>query len=302
MGGRSAAGCGRPSGPPKTYAGGVRAVRDVSLTLHEGETLGLVGESGSGKTTLARMLLGLVAPDPGGTLTLDGVAVAAALRARTGDQRRAIQIVFQNPDSALNRAQTVRRILQRPLLRLARVARGELPGRVAALAQSVRLSPAQLAQRPRALSGGQKQRVAIARVLAGAPRITVCDEPTSALDVSVQAAILNLLVDLQRRTRIAIVFISHDLNVVRYMSDRIAVLYRGEIVQIGAAEDVFLGPHHPYTAMLLSAAPHAEPTRPALADGCVFLDRCPRMLGEICSARPQLSALGVRCHISGDRL
>ncbi len=235
----------------KTYPGPVHALRHAAFTLREGETLGIIGESGSGKTTLARMLLGLIAPDAGASILLDGQALPPTLKARTRTQRRALQIVFQNPDSALNRAQSVRTIMARPLLRLAQIPRAGIAARIAALADAVRLTTAQLAQGPRALSGGQKQRVAIARALAGAPRIVICDEPTSALDVSVQAAILNLLVDLQQRTRVATIFISHDLNVVRYMSDQVAVLYRGEIVQMGATEEVFAGPQHPYTAKLL---------------------------------------------------
>ena len=292
----------RAHGLAKTYPGAVRAVRDIAVTLRAGETLGLVGESGSGKTTLARMLLGLIAPDPGATILLDDTPLPPFLRARTRAQLRALQIIFQNPDAALNRAQTVRTILARPLIRLAHIARRDLPDRIAALSDAVRLSAAQRAQRPRALSGGQKQRVAIARALAGAPRIVICDEPTSALDVSVQAAILNLLVDLQRRTQIGVVFISHDLNVIRYMSDRLAVLYRGEIVQIGPAEDIFTGPHHPYTAMLLGAAHADGPARPAVAEGCVFLDRCPRVVGPVCETRPQISEIGIRCFIPDDKL
>ena len=277
-------------------------MRDIAVTLRAGETLGLVGESGSGKTTLARMLLGLIAPDPGGSIMLDGGKLPPSLHARTRAQRRALQIIFQNPDAALNRAQTVRTILARPLIRLARIPRRDLPDRIGALSDSVRLSATQCTQRPRALSGGQKQRVAIARALAGAPRIVICDEPTSALDVSVQAAILNLLVDLQRRTQIGVVFISHDLNVIRYMSDRIAVLYRGEIVQIGAAEDVFTGPHHPYTALLLGAAHTDGAARAVAAEGCVFLDRCPRYIGSVCETRPGISEAGIRCFIPEDKL
>jgi peptide/nickel transport system ATP-binding protein len=286
----------------KTYAGAVRAVRDFSLALRAGETLGLVGESGSGKTTLARMLLGLIAPDAGGTILLDGDALPPTLQARTRAQRRALQIIFQNPDAALNRAQTVQTILKRPLIRLAQLRRRELPERIAALADAVRLNARQRSQYPRALSGGQKQRVAIARALAGQPRIVICDEPTSALDVSVQASILNLLTDLQGRTRVSYIFISHDLDVIRYMSDRIAVLYRGEIVQLGTAEAVFAGPHHPYTAMLLAAGREDHAEGGVAAEGCVFLDRCPRALGAICRTRPALNERGIRCHIAEDRL
>jgi peptide/nickel transport system ATP-binding protein len=286
----------------------VRAVHDISFALGAGETLGLVGESGSGKTTLARMLLGLVAPDPGGAITLDGRALAPLLHQRTHADRKALQIIFQNPDSALNRAQRVRSILTRPLTRLARLTGAARARRLAELIEGVRLGAAQLAQLPRALSGGLKQRVAIARAFAGDPRLVVCDEPTSALDVSVQAAILNLLVDLQRRNAVAYIFISHDLNVVRYVSDRIAVLYRGNLVEIGPAEAVFAGPHHPYTAMLLSAG-KGEARLPDSADlpvgGCVFQARCPRHLGAVCQTVEPALGEGthlVRCHIGREYL
>jgi len=299
----------------KTYrtpgGGTVRAVSDISFTLAAGETLGLVGESGSGKTTLARLLLGLVAPDTGGRILLDGAVMAPSVKARSRVHRRAVQIVFQHPDSALNRAHTVRHILRRPLRHLARLSGGALVARLAALADGVRLGPAHLAMRPRALSGGLKQRVAIARAFAGGPRVVICDEPTSALDVSVQAAILNLLADLQRRERVSYVFISHDLNVVRYLADRIAVMYLGRIMEIGPAEAVIAGPHHPYTAALLSAVPSLAdgarirlegeiPSASAVPSGCVFHTRCPRKIGVICETdEPVLpdAVHAYRCHI-----
>ena len=242
----------------KTFGGArhrVPALRGVSLRMWPGETLGLVGESGSGKTTLARLLLGLASPDPGGTIELDGKALAGESRARRADQLKSLQIVFQNPDSALNRSHSVRRLIGRALARLGRVPRPERPARLLQLTRSVRLEDRILDLRPHQLSGGLKQRVAIARAFAGEPRIVVCDEPTSALDVSVQAAILNLLVELQMKHRVSYLFISHDLGTVRYLSDRIAVLYLGRLMEIGPAERVFSGPHHPYTAALLSAAP-----------------------------------------------
>ena len=282
-------------GLSKTYGGTrqpVRALHDVSLDLHAGETLGLVGESGSGKTTLARLLLGLETPDPGGSLELDGQSLGAK---RRSDQVKALQIVFQNPDSALNPAHSVRRLIGRVLTRMARVPGAERAARLLALTRSVQLSDRYLELKTGQLSGGLKQRVAIARAFAGDPRIVVCDEPTSALDVSVQAAILNLLAELQAREGVAYLFISHDLAVVRYLADRIAVLYLGRILEIGPSERVFSGPHHPYTAALLSAAPALEggaPERirlvgeiPSAIDvpgGCVFHTRCPRRLGPIC--------------------
>ena len=211
-----------------------------------------------------------------------------------------MQIIFQNPDSALNRAQTVRTILSRPLSRLTRLRGAALRARLASLAESVRLTSAQLAQRPRALSGGLKQRVAIARAFAGAPRITICDEPTSALDVSVQAAILNLLNRLQLQEQSAYLFISHDLNVVRFMADRVAVLYRGALVETGPAAAVFAGPNHPYTKSLLNAEPLQPNAGVAPAGGCVFQQTCPRKLGPICETEDPAfegEEHAIRCHI-----
>ncbi len=299
----------------KTFGGAgrpVRAVHEVSFDLRAGETLGLVGESGSGKTTLARLLLGLVAPDPGGLLELDGQALGPK---RRRDQLKALQIVFQNPDSALNRSHSVRRLIGRVMARLGGVPRAELPARLLALTRSVQLADRYLERRATQLSGGLKQRVAIARAFAGGPRIVVCDEPTSALDVSVQAAILNLLAELQAREGVAYLFISHDLATVRYLSDRIAVLYLGRLMETGPSERVFSGPHHPYTAALLSAAPSLEgtaarvrlegeiPSAIDLPGGCVFHTRCPRKLGPICEQQepPMLPGAEpgheIRCHI-----
>jgi peptide/nickel transport system ATP-binding protein len=294
----------------------VPALRGVSLRMWPGETLGLVGESGSGKTTLARLLLGLVSPDAGGAIELDGKALAGESRARRADQLKALQIVFQNPDSALNRSHRVRRLIGRALARLGRVPKPERPARLLQLTRSVRLDDRILDLRTHQLSGGLKQRVAIARAFAGEPRIVVCDEPTSALDVSVQAAILNLLVELQVKHRVSYLFISHDLGTVRYLSDRIAVLYLGRLMEIGPAERVFSGPHHPYTAALLSAAPALRgpvgervrlvgeiPSAIHVPSGCVFHTRCPRKLGAVCEEQePGLNAGAepgheIRCHI-----
>ena len=292
----------------KTY-GATRALHDVTFTLAAGETLGLVGESGSGKTTLARLLLGLNRPDPGGTILLDGVALGPNLASRSRKQRQAIQIIFQNPDSALNRAHRVRYILGRPLGRLAGASGKTLKAAIAELARNVRLGEAHLAMRPRALSGGLKQRVAIARAFAGRPRVVLCDEPTSALDVSVQAAILNLLAGLQRREQVAYLFISHDLAVVRYLADRIAVMYLGHMLEIGPAEEVLGGPHHPYTAALVSAATAATRVRlkgeipgpDEVQGGCIFQKNCPRKIGAVCeTVAPPFdpeSVHPVRCHI-----
>ncbi len=298
----------------------VRALADVSLSLRAGETLGLVGESGSGKTTFARVLLGLTGPDEGGIVELDGAPLAATLAGREADQVRALQIVFQNPDSALNRRFSVRRIIGRALTKLLGLSGETRERRLHELADSVRLEEALLNARPAQLSGGLKQRVAIARAFAGEPRVVVCDEPTSALDVSVQAAILNLLAELQREKGTSYLFISHDLGVVRYLSDRIAVLYLGRLMELGPAEQVFSAPHHPYTEALLSAVPTIEGEErprvrlegdiPSAADppsGCVFHTRCPRKLGAICEEQePPLAEAEpghqLRCHIPLDQL
>ncbi|WP_136621546.1 MULTISPECIES: ABC transporter ATP-binding protein [Mesorhizobium] len=308
----------RVAGLNKTYAShghALRAVKDVSLDLRPGETLGLVGESGSGKTTFARLLLGLVPPDEGGTIELEGKALAPRLENRSDDQIKAMQIVFQNPDSALNRSHSIRHLIGRALKRLAGLSGKALDARLNDLVRSVRLTDRHLAVKPRQLSGGLKQRVAIARAFAGDPRIVVCDEPTSALDVSVQAAILNLLADLQSKEDVSYIFISHDLAVVRYLSDKIAVLYLGRIMELGPSEDVFSGPHHPYTEALLSAVPKLDQTETARIrldgeipsatnppSGCVFHTRCPRKIGPICEQQePPLSEAqpghSIRCHI-----
>jgi peptide/nickel transport system ATP-binding protein len=300
-----------------------QAVHEVALDLDAGETLGLVGESGSGKSSLAKLLLGLTVPDGGSEIELAGEALPARAQDRTAAQLKAMQIVFQNPGSALNRSQTVRRLIGRSL-RLEGLYGRAREARLRELAVSVRLTARHLDEKPRQLSGGLKQRVGIARAFAGGPRVVVCDEPTSALDVSVQSAILNLLVDLQREQQVSYVFISHDLNVVHYVSDRIAVLYLGRLLEIGPSESVFAGPHHPYTEALLSANPslddqartHADkrirlsgelPSALNLPSGCAFHTRCPRKLGEICERQePPLHPAGeghaIRCHIPAAEL
>ncbi len=298
----------------------LKVLRDISIDLKEGETLGLVGESGSGKTTLARVLLGLTAPDEDSRIELDGTPLEASLDHRPLPAVKALQIVFQNPDSALNRSHTVRRLIGRAIGKLARLGGKAQEERLTELTRAVRLADRYLGARPRQLSGGLKQRVAIARAFAGDPRVVVCDEPTSALDVSVQAAILNLLVELQAEQQVSYLFISHDLGVVRYLSDRIAVLYLGRLMEIGPAERVFSGPHHPYTEALLSAVPsidrrHGERIRltgeiPSAIDppsGCVFHTRCPRCIDGICAeAEPPLietdAGHAIRCHIPVDEL
>ena len=297
----------------------IQALVDVTAEIRARETLGLVGESGSGKTTLAKALLGVVEPTTG-SVALEGRELAPRLADRAQSDVRALQIVFQNPAQALNRRHTVRRILRRTLRKLAGLGGRQADERLERLMREVRLADRYLTARPRQLSGGLQQRVAIARAFAGSPRLVVCDEPTSALDVSVQAAILNLLADLQAEEHTAYLFISHDLGVVRYLADRIAVLYLGRLMEVGPAEDVFAGPHHPYTEALLSAVPRLDgtvrerirltgeiPSAASPPSGCVFHTRCPRKLGAICEEQePALLEVApgrtMRCHIPLDEL
>jgi peptide/nickel transport system ATP-binding protein len=297
-----------------------RVLRDVDLHLRAGETLGLVGESGSGKTTLARCILGLLQPDDGSAIRFDGQVLAGTTGQRTRDQVKSIQIVFQNPDSALNRAHSVYRMLARTVGLLVGLRGAARDARVKSLASAVRLTERHLSAVPRQLSGGLKQRVAIARAFASDPKVLICDEPTSALDVSVQAAILNLLAELQATKGVSYLLISHDLGVVRYLSDRIAVMYLGQVLEIGMAEAVFSGPHHPYTAALLSSAPNLTgvsegrvrltgplPSTADLPRGCVFHTRCPQMIAGLCDKvlPPRMDlAVGhvVACHLSPDQL
>ena len=219
----------------------VPALVKVDLELYDGETLGLVGESGSGKSTLARTILGIERPDAGSNLELGEHPLAPLSTERPTDDKRSIQMVFQNPDSALNRGWTARHILQRSVSKLTGLKGKAVDERVDKLAADLRLTQRHLDLKPRQLSGGLKQRLAIARAFAGDPRIVVADEPTSALDVSVQAAILNLLSELQLRSKTSYLLISHDLGVVRYLADRIAVMYLGRIMEVGDSETVFQG-------------------------------------------------------------
>jgi peptide/nickel transport system ATP-binding protein len=302
----------------------IKVLTDVSMSLARGETLGLVGESGSGKTTLAKTLLGIFEPDEGSILTLDGKQLGSSIADRTAAEVGAVQIVFQNPDSALNRRHSVTRIVARAVAKLAGKSKSESEDRAQGLLTSMSVDPVLHSSRPAQLSGGLKQRVAIARSFAGNPKLVVCDEPTSALDVSVQANILNLLADLQARENVSYVFISHDLGVVRYLSDRIAVMYLGRIMELGTAEEVFNGPHHPYTEALVSSIPAIDGTPrlrirlggevPSPANppsGCVLNPRCPRMVDSGVEHRctteePELREVTpghfMRCHLSVEQL
>ena len=311
------------SGVSKTFdqhGTDIPALVSIDLGIAAGETVGLVGESGSGKSTLAKTLLGIHSLDDGGEISLDGTPVKAKATDRRVGAKRAMQMVFQNPDSALNRVWSVRRILKRTVVKLTGVTGEAADTRVDEIAEAVRLSQRHLDMKPRQLSGGLKQRVAIARAFAGDPRLVVCDEPTSALDVSVQAAILNLLAQLQNDERTSYLFITHDIGVVRYLADRIAVMYLGRIMELAPTDHMFDGANHPYTEALLSAVPsvdgaaenrislHGEiPSPKDPPSGCVFHTRCHRFIEGTCDTQePPEQTLGpghmIRCHIPAEQL
>ena len=283
--------------------GTVKAVDGVSLTLAKGEILGLVGESGCGKSTLGRSILQLI-PPTGGTVVLGGSNLTAlrgeALRAARAD----FQMVFQDPYASLNPRMTVFDALAEAVQAHRRVPATELTDRVAGLMNRVGLAPRFLKKYPHEFSGGQRQRIAIARALAVEPKLIVADEPVSALDVSIQAQIINLLAKLSREMHLTLLFISHDLSVVKHIADRIAVMYLGKIVEVGPAVEVFEHPLHPYTRALVSAVPLPDPAkerqrqRAILAgdppspmnppDGCAFHPRCPHAVDGCRTAVPVL--------------
>jgi peptide/nickel transport system ATP-binding protein len=311
------------SGVSKTFrqrGQDIPALVHVDLGIGDGETVGLVGESGSGKSTLAKTLLGIHALDEGGEISLDGIPMKPTATNRRAEAKRAMQMVFQNPDSALNRVWSVRRILRRTVTKLTELSGADADQRVEDLAEAMRLSPRHLDMKPRQLSGGLKQRVAIARAFAGDPRLVVCDEPTSALDVSVQAAILNLLATLQNDERTSYLFITHDIGVVRYLADRIAVMYLGRIMELAPTDRMFDGANHPYTEALLSAVPSVDgetqnripltgeiPSPKDPPSGCVFHTRCHRFIEGTCDTQdPPVQELGlghtIVCHIPAEQL
>jgi peptide/nickel transport system ATP-binding protein len=234
-----------------------KALKGVSLDIRPGECVGLVGESGSGKTTLGRAVLGL-APVTAGSITLEGREIAHASRAERADLARDIQVVFQDPYSSLNPSMSIEQILTEPML-VRDWAKDDAKKRVRELLDAVGLPSDAAGRRPREFSGGQRQRIAIARALALDPKLIVCDEPVSALDLTTQAKVLDLFLEIQERTGVAYLFISHDLAVVRHLSHRVAVMYQGEIVEWGQGEQVTQDPQHAYTKRLMMAAPVPNP-------------------------------------------
>jgi oligopeptide/dipeptide ABC transporter ATP-binding protein len=293
----------------------VRALNKVSFTVARGETVGIVGESGCGKSTLARCIVRLLTP-VAGRISYDGIEVLALDAARQRDYSRRVQMVFQDPYSSLNPRMTVGQMLGEAI-RFHELRRG--PGvekRVGELLDLVRLPPDAKARYPHEFSGGQRQRIGIARALAVEPECLIADELVSALDVSVQAQIVNLLLELQERLGLTVLFIAHDLRLVRHISHRVAVMYLGAIVELAETERLFTAPSHPYTAALLKAAPELDPARRSVVDavrgelpsplaipsGCPFHPRCPIAIDRCRIERPELRELAAghitACHLA----
>lgn len=287
----------------------VHAVNDVSFTVERGETVGLVGESGCGKSTLGRCILRLLKPTSGDVI-FDGVNLTTLGATEMRKIRRKIQIIFQDPFGSLNPRMSVDQILTEPLeIHNLFNSKAERITRVKNLLDLVGLRAESLSRYPHEFSGGQRQRICIARALAVQPELIVCDEPVSALDVSIQAQIINLLQDLQKEFKLTYLFVAHDLNVVQHISNRVAVMYLGRIVELGEAEALYKKPKHPYTKALLSAVPIADPEQrkeriilrgdvPSpvnLPPGCSFNPRCPKAQPNCTQSRPELGADHVAC-------
>ena len=304
----------------RRVVGHVRAVDDVSFTVQEGETLGLVGESGCGKTTASRCILRAIDPTAGQVLYRtrgnEIVDLAPMSRAELAPLRRDIQMIFQDPFGSLNPRMTLFDNVGEPLLVNGVRRRKERMDRVAELLRLVGLRPEFMHRFPHAFSGGQRQRIGIARALATSPRLVVADEPVSALDVSVQAQVLNLLLELQSSLRLTFVFVAHDLSVVRHISDRVAVMYVGQLVELAPTDAVFARPRHPYTAALMRAVPVPDPRVPgadavpmgevpspaAPPSGCYFHPRCrfaeDRCRREAPALREVTQGHFARCHLA----
>jgi peptide/nickel transport system ATP-binding protein len=301
----------------------VKALENVSFAVPKGKTLGVVGESGCGKSTLIKTLIGLEDATEGKAEFL-GFDITGEIQQRDLRLIQEMQMVFQNPDSTMNPSYTIGQQIARPMLRFGTVPKDQVRSEVIRLLDAMRLGESYYDRLPRQLSGGEKQRVGIARALASRPDLVLCDEPVSALDVSVQAAILNLLMEVQHTLGTTLIFIAHDLSVVRFFSDYVAVMYLGQIVEIGPAEAIYSPPYHPYTEALLSAVPVPDPsvkvkhirlegTVPSAISppsGCRFHTRCPRRSllpdPEVCQSEPPWRSFGnqhrIYCHLSAETL
>jgi peptide/nickel transport system ATP-binding protein len=294
-------------------------VKDININIKKGETIALVGESGSGKSTILKSIAGLLKAKEGQIKFDKDKILSEDLKQRSSDDLRAIQLIFQNPDESLNPNQTVEQILSQPLRLYFDLKGEELKKNIIELLKKVRLGDFYMSRYPRQLSGGEKQRIAVARAFAAKPDIILCDEVTSALDVSVQAAVLDLLKSLKDDFGTTYIFVSHDLAVVKAISDRVAVLYQGRLCEIGPKKNVYNFPSHPYTEVLLGAVLEPDPDiKPKLIaediveekppeNGCSFQGRCPRILGDKCRLEVppwQIAENGnaIRCHIDIEEL
>lgn len=290
----------------------VRAVDNVSFAIRKGETLGLVGESGCGKSTIGRLILRLLEPT-GGKVAFEGRELTSLSKKNMRHLRREMQIIFQDPYASLNPRMTVAQIIGEPLIRHKIVKGGACGEEIARLLSLVGLDPNYARRYPHEFSGGQRQRIGIARALATKPKLIVCDEPVSALDVSIQSQVLNLLKDLQNEFGLTYLFIAHGLNVVKYVSDRVGVMYLGKLVELTDGEELYAHPLHPYTKALLSAIPEPDPfakrERIILTgdvpspiqppSGCRFHTRCPEVMDQCRQTEPEFKNMGnhwVACH------